>query len=262
MEDHPLFSSRLKIDRAKKHFSDLNVETEAFASRKPYKIVLDEDSEPGIKIHRLHVVEAMPPQWSCIIGDTIHNLRSSLDALATALVALRPDASNELVKKTYFPIGWSKRDLSRNRSTAFFEWVGQDIKEAILSMQPYRGGKGHALWLLDHLDITDKHRRVVPIWARLTNVTAHPPVWSGAASWDVPDAAIPNFGVALEHGDEIVRVGFFEPHFDTQTHFTFEVAFTEPLTPEAYALAPTLLYLINFTEKIVADFENRFFSQI
>ena len=86
MSDQPLRSCRLKINRAITHFNQLNAEVETFLSRQPYKIVKKLDPVSGESEFKLHMAEKIPAEWSSLLGDCIHNLRSALDALAYVLV--------------------------------------------------------------------------------------------------------------------------------------------------------------------------------
>src|SRR5438552_2887844 len=86
MPVNPLFSCRVKIDRAHQHLRDFKLTIEAFSGRNPNPIITDEESEPAIKIDRFTVREDMPPDFSSYIGDIAHNAVSALDSLAFALV--------------------------------------------------------------------------------------------------------------------------------------------------------------------------------
>jgi hypothetical protein len=93
MTTNLLASTRSKIDRAKKHFADLSVEISAYHGRNPYRIVIDTHSEPPKELYRFQFTEAIPCGWGSMIGDVIHNLRSALDTLATALAVLNGTTS-------------------------------------------------------------------------------------------------------------------------------------------------------------------------
>src|SRR5436190_208277 len=98
-----LRSSDLKIYRAIKHFDDLNAQIVAFQQLNPYRIVVDDDSEPAIRIYKMGVVEGIPsPGWSVYIGDVLHNIMSTLDSLATSLVERGGHGTEEILKNTYF----------------------------------------------------------------------------------------------------------------------------------------------------------------
>ena len=68
MSDNPLLSCWLKIDRAKQHFDDLNRTIRVFADTDPHRIIVDDDTEPAIKIYKIGIREPTPDTWSPIIG--------------------------------------------------------------------------------------------------------------------------------------------------------------------------------------------------
>jgi hypothetical protein len=71
-----LRSARVKIDRAQKHLADLDAAIKAFESREPYACVMNRDSQSGHEIYRFCERGAILIEWSAIVGDCVHNLRS------------------------------------------------------------------------------------------------------------------------------------------------------------------------------------------
>jgi hypothetical protein len=247
---------RIKIDRAKKHFDDLKTEMSAFYARNPYRILRDEESEPATKIYRVQMIEDIPATWSGIIGDTIHNLRSALDSLATNLVVRGGHISNAALKETYFPIRGSLESLSDKDATRFFERVGPNVEKIVRRMQPYRGGRGHPLWQLNQLDIIDKHRRIIAAYGDLRDIQINhlPYPTRPAASLPFNNAPFP-----LKEGDELLRVTFREQHFDSFTHFFFDVSFNEPEIAPRESVTEKLSQFIDFVQRLIVIFEKRFF---
>jgi hypothetical protein len=88
----------LKIDRAKKHISELCEAIDSFAARKPYRFVEDRESEPGQLLLRVHAAEAIPNEFPLMLGDGIHNLRAALDIMTCVIV---PNGRN--IKSCQFP---------------------------------------------------------------------------------------------------------------------------------------------------------------
>ena len=148
--------------------------------------------------------------------DAIHNLMSALDSLATALISRNGPPPEDVLKETYFPIHWGKDGLDKPKTAKFFKRC-PDAEKYIRRLQPYRHGKGDVLFQIRQLDIMDKHRRIITANTGLFQVQTPTP--DGGVQ--VHHRKLPN----LRDGDELFRVGFFEPHFDDQTHFTFEVTF-------------------------------------
>ena len=84
--DERLALIRLKVERAKQHLRDLEVERDRFMKADPYRIVHERDAETGHNVYRVYDLKTPPAQIGLIAGDVIHNLRSALDHLVYALV--------------------------------------------------------------------------------------------------------------------------------------------------------------------------------
>src|SRR5712664_3043441 len=156
----PIQSSIIKVHRAKEHFNKFIADVKAFGGRNPYVVWADENSEPAMKLHKVKIIEDVPALSSAQIGDIVHNLVSALDALATSLIVAKGFTSEAEMQETYFPISWSQGALSKPKPLKFFGRVGPEVEKTIRAMEPYRGGKGDALWRLHRLDIIDKHRTI------------------------------------------------------------------------------------------------------
>ena len=57
----------------------------AYLRRSPFYVEPVVGTTPGTKDWLLHVSEEVPPEFSAILGDSIHNLRAALDLLACEL---------------------------------------------------------------------------------------------------------------------------------------------------------------------------------
>jgi hypothetical protein len=137
----------------------------------PYTLGIKKHSEEGYVTY--YVKNAPGPIDSEIamrLGDALHNLRSTLNHLARALVEATKVSFDP--RKTSFPIfdtpeGY--KSLSRGRVVG----LGKHPLELLDGIQPYKGGLGDRLWQLHELDIIDKHRMLltlasVPVARRLT----------------------------------------------------------------------------------------------
>lgn len=82
----PIPPYRLKIERARRHISELTTEVEAFLAAGPFEIFSVDDLENGQRDYKVRVKTSVPEQWSLIIGDVIHNARSALDLLMVEVV--------------------------------------------------------------------------------------------------------------------------------------------------------------------------------
>jgi hypothetical protein len=255
-----LIPSRVKLRRAKEHFNALNAEVKAFKAGKTHEVFLDEESEPGVKIYKFRHIKKIPVEWSGIIGDIVHNAVSALDSLATSLVIQAGFDSEEIIQNTYFPIHWREGDLSTGKTKAFFERVGPDVEKLIRFLEPYRRGRGDALWRLHRLDIIDKHRTILTAGIDLHGAVYEWPVPLGEAK--LPDRTIyrPKPSFPLKDGDEIARTTFFEPHFEAKARFTFDIAFAETKVVDGDPVIARLKQLVSLADGIVELFDRKFFK--
>lgn len=72
---------KLKIDRAAEHLEVLHQEVEAYLDDRPYEVVSEPRPE-GNPLLLCKVHQHPPLRLSILLGDFLHNLRSSLDHLA------------------------------------------------------------------------------------------------------------------------------------------------------------------------------------
>lgn len=144
----------LKIARASEHLDALGAEASAYLDSDPYQVVGEPQADGDIlwvcKVHRY-----LPLRLSVVLGDFLHNLRSSLDHLAWQLVLANGGTPE---RKTTFPI------LSKKGSKPIGIAGGVSAKAADLveRFQPYNSTdttpREHPLWVLSTLNNIDKHR--------------------------------------------------------------------------------------------------------
>jgi hypothetical protein len=114
---------RIKIDRAKKHFADLDTAIRAFEARGPYRVEVNKDPhDPSYENYYFRSNATIPDDWSAIVGDCIHNLRSALDLLAVTLVLGNGEIPTDY---TSFPVG---SDRTHFRTSAITRIKGASAK--------------------------------------------------------------------------------------------------------------------------------------
>jgi hypothetical protein len=102
MTNEKLATIRQKIERAKKHFADLEAERDRFfRDNDPYEIATYEDSQTGEYVFQIVRVDPIVPDIALIAGDVIHNTRAALDHLIWQLVLSN---SKQPGVNTAFPI--------------------------------------------------------------------------------------------------------------------------------------------------------------
>jgi hypothetical protein len=82
-----LRGARIKIDRAKEHFDNLNMAIRTFGAGRPYRVEIKKDTyNPSHEEYHFRSEAPIPDKWGAILGDCVHNLRSALDLLVVELV--------------------------------------------------------------------------------------------------------------------------------------------------------------------------------
>lgn len=150
-------NSITKLNHAKKILIRFEKEYKDFIS-KNYKLIKEEDKTTGGFFIKLSVKQQLPEEWGPIIGDIIHNTRSSLDLLITDLLHVN---GKEPTAKSAFPIFETEKDFLKGMETKI-EGITEEACEIIKKMRPYKEGN-LKFWQLHKLDIIDKHRIILPV---------------------------------------------------------------------------------------------------
>lgn len=151
------FNSKLKIERAKRYIRELSNEIVDYLKTKPFRIVVEKDINSNNHLWTLRVRREVPCHLAVIVGDAIHNLRASLDLLASDLVSIASGNTNNV----YFPFGDSPEGFEDMVKKRHLDRAGADIVEVVRSFKPYKGGN-ELLRAIHDLDITDKHKTLIP----------------------------------------------------------------------------------------------------
>lgn len=159
IQNQRLTTIRLKTQRAKEHITTLQNTIQTFFQSKPYQVSTKKDNASRL-VYYLSSVHDTPLYLSLIAGDVIQNLSSSLDHLAWQLYLIGAGTSYK-DERIYFPI--------TNDSTFYKKCVSKlgvmrnDAIQVLNSIQPYKNGTEHNLWLLHKLNNIDKHRLLVTV---------------------------------------------------------------------------------------------------
>ncbi|MFA6967900.1 hypothetical protein [Bosea sp. (in: a-proteobacteria)] len=212
----PFFEPRLKIDRATKHVGELASIVNLF----------------DMIYHGSHTNLLRPSLYEVIpiIGDVVHNLRSSLDMIACDLVidASGPKNRDEL-QGVYFPIASSAQDFERCLKKCGMNGTSASVKSVLREFEPWQDGR-RGLWDLHQLSILDKHRTGIVVFR-----------WDGDG------------GTPLK-GDERILLNF--PNGDHKIDLKFEddrPYFMHPFAGKE--VAPTLIEIIKTCSEIIRQLE-------
>lgn len=148
-----------KYDWAKKHVHNFEAAVDSFRESNPHSIRRSHDVQAGQYVYYVEAVPVVPDDLSFMLGDAIHNLRSTLDHLACALVIASGSEPNS---KTAFPI-FDTPEAFSEMSRGKVPGLGKMALETLDRVQPYKKGWGNWAWQLHKLDIIDKHRLLLTV---------------------------------------------------------------------------------------------------
>ena len=151
-------SAHLKLRRARDLIDELDTLLAKRLADNPVQSEFVEGSGGDGWSPTTKVVFPPPPEMTpAIIGDIIHNIRTSLDHMASEMARLkgRPD------KHVYFPFGEDANGLERMIEDKNFTYCGADAVDLLRTLKPYRQGNVE-LRAIHDLDVLDKHRELLP----------------------------------------------------------------------------------------------------
>jgi hypothetical protein len=100
-----------------------------------------------------------PNEVVAILGDTVHNLRTSLDHLAVTVVGLNKGNT----KNVYFPFAENADELESQIKSKHFDRASAEAVDLLKSLKPFKGGSA-ALRAIHDLDVMDKHHTLIPVY--------------------------------------------------------------------------------------------------
>lgn len=155
-----------KLERADEHLQSLRHEVQTFLEQKPVDVVHEWNDSTLISLTTARIAGEPPHRLGVIVGDCVHNLRSSLDHLINSLVI---SAGREPNNETAFPI-FNDREkfrvsVKRRRQV---DGLTEPMKATVERLQPFNSwpsepiGLQHPLRVLHTLWNWDKHRLLIP----------------------------------------------------------------------------------------------------
>ncbi len=253
-----------KVERAKKHITDVNVEILNFLKTNPYKVSTKRNPQTRQLIYYISGVEPVPALVALIAGDAIQNLMSALDHLAYQLVLAGTNDNPPNANWIYFPI---QDDAAKYEAKKLGKIQGarQTTIDAIDAIKPYRSGND-LLWMLYRLNNVEKHRLLFTVGSvfQSVNVGAHMQV-AMQKVWDEPDSpfkgqTVPILDLFLKPADALFPLKIGDELFidgpdaevNEKMQFRFGVALSEPQIVQAQSLMELLSQLAGLVEGIVS----------
>jgi hypothetical protein len=269
-EPKELISVRLKLERANQHIIDLERATRIFLDTSPYKIGTKHDPQTRKLIYYITSAEDIPTNIPIITGDVIQTLRSALDHLAYQLFLAGMAGTGGSAKHIHFPIFGDAAKYEAGK-TGKVKGMRPDAIKAIDEIEPYKGGKGERIWMLNQLSIADKHRLVITVGAALqgtdlgAHVSRHLQQMIRQTQRTVPDYPVPvpptmhvlfktdpMMCCPLKVGDTLFTDAP-DAEVNEEMQFQFDIALNEPGIIEGKPLLETLHQLANLIDDIITN---------
>ena len=247
-------ASEAKIERAKEQIYDLDSGLQSFVQSGGYGTFGEEDPQTGDWVIRVRVGKPIPLRFGVIVGEVIHDLRSSLDHLICHFIVTKGGTPN---RNSGFPISNSLKEFEAN-GLRKIERTGTDVIRVVKELQPYRGGHD-GLWQLHRCSVSEKHHLAALVGtAYATGTIKFAPDRMESKIPDVPlglHVSRPLF--PLEDGAELCRfINFAQNAHDNGQHQSFfQIAFRQGEVFEGEPLIPTLLQLAGLTEDTLKLFD-------
>jgi hypothetical protein len=175
-----------KLDRAKTHIDALEDSIKGWLQTDAYTIAEEREAETGDYVFRAKITQPLDEDWSLLIGDAVHNLRSALDHIAYRLAHDGYEAQNPggtipigHQRRIMFPVvafsndeRLSVEDFYTKVIVGQLRYVPSAAAACIEALQPYKRSAADPgadpLWVVNDLDVIDKHRKLH------TTAIAHP----------------------------------------------------------------------------------------
>jgi hypothetical protein len=210
-----------RLTRAEEHFKAIKAELLAYYDSDPCKISgeFDPNSEHPI-ITRIRVAP-LRMRINTLVGEFLHDLRSSLDHLAWQLVEHNGGKPTEFTTFPVLKVGPTPNKKGIQPPPTVVGGVSDAAMAIIEDAQPYKWGEHyakHPLWVLHQLWNIDKHRHVLARGSRTDGFTI---------GEDSPAFTFTGrLGKTTEHCAELILVPD-EPAVEMNLYTTFEVVVYE-----------------------------------
>jgi hypothetical protein len=228
---------RAKVERARKHFRNLELELISYRDKNLEVVSGTVDSRTG-KVggaQSFHNLPLLSFDALTTAGDVIHNLRSALDHLAHQLVLVGSPGA-EPSRSIEFPIAKDAVTYEASKPRKV-QGMRPDAVKAIDDLKPYKGGND-VLWRIHELDNIDKHRSIFAVgedWLLEGDWVGFAPYWLKASN---------------PHFDGV---------FDSDTEVALQLKISEligdPEIIKRNALQSTLKEMVLSVDYLIARFE-------
>lgn len=258
----------IKVERAKKHISDLHREIGAFLDSKPYAVVKKIDA--GKVLYIVAKVTETPSEISAIVGDAIQNLRSALDHLMIQLLLVKLETETT-ERELQFPVR-DTADKYKSKLDGLEQSLRKDAIDALRNVQAHQGGNGHDIWVLHRLNNIDKHRTIITAGTSFRSVNIGAYMFrmlfqamgehNGPSAPKFEDFPTGSLNAYFRPADNMcpLKVGDVLPSLDSemneQNDFRFDVAFNEAKIIQGKPILETLQHFADLVSGTIATFRS------
>jgi hypothetical protein len=254
-----LSEAKIKLDRAKVHIQELSQNAKTFLASSPFSIDIEEENDD--LVHRVRIQKTVPKEWAAIVGDAVHNIRSTLDYMIWQLILRNGGTPG---RNTCFPIGVAKSGYGKQLRSSL-SGASVEAKKYIRRLKPYPGGN-QILVQIHALDICDKHHLALIVGSAHKNLLL---TMKMKAPWIPDDFKFPTIALnpadrqfPLSDGDEVFRIkAAARTEDDLSEHgLVFELAFGDVNEVKGLPLLETLSSMESHVSKIIEICERHFFG--
>ena len=221
---------RVKLEWANDHIGQLDRRIVEFVNGGACKIVEETDAQTGEAVTRVNFTIPLPTDIPCLAGDILHNLRAALDHLMYRLLPPTTDVQEQ--RRRAFPIGRDGQHYQNGERSRRMQALRPDLTQRIDQMEPYQGGRGHAIWQLHELNVIDKHRLLLTVGLASHHV------------WRLPTLSPVGIGIFRRRSKTVVlehRASVPDSLVEPRTgNATITIAINEPSIVPVRPLVPAL----------------------
>ncbi len=152
-------SSWLKLERAKHHLESLKNCISEYNSLHQNVLQQEYDEKSNTSYFVVRICDNPKDSLALLIGDIIHNARSSLDHLSCQLLI---DEGFKPSKQTYYPFVVKTSDLTKKLKSTGLDEISIGRKSYFSSHPPSQEANP-LLFALHSLDNIDKHNTITPV---------------------------------------------------------------------------------------------------
>lgn len=271
--EHPLYNVRGKISRAEEHIDALASYTaESLGDRfKRISIGLYYDRDAGehvLYVSKMPDLSTELQRASLILGDAVHNLRSSLDHLVCQLAIAHTKNNVRKMGAIQFPI-CDTEDFWKQQKARRLQEVAPDDCTKIQRFQPFMGkdlersiGKAfHPLVMLRYLSNLDKHQRIIKVaipTASIFTLTQYGGIFevlfhSQAKRWEQRMMGIDPIELNIEIARAPTHSSLPKEKVEVVGYINPQIAFAE-----GRAVIPVIESVTSFVIKLIHKFEPSF----